>query len=150
MSVFLEWSDDLSVGIEEIDAQHKELVGLVNKVYDGIQAGDRLQVNQVLMDLIAYTRTHFAVEESLMRLLHYPAYEAHKALHEALVDRVMDIKARVELEQAEVGEDLMELLKDWLTQHILHEDKLYVPFFVSAGAKPKLVTQSLLSRLRIR
>jgi hemerythrin len=32
MEKFVEWSDELSVGIEEIDNQHKELVDLVNEM----------------------------------------------------------------------------------------------------------------------
>jgi len=34
--MLIEWSDDLSVGIQEIDEQHKVLVGLVNDMHDAI------------------------------------------------------------------------------------------------------------------
>ena len=36
MAKFIEWTDDLSVGIEEIDEQHKVLVGLVNEMHEAI------------------------------------------------------------------------------------------------------------------
>ena len=37
MTAFIEWSNELSVGIEEIDAQHKVLVDLLNQIHEAIQ-----------------------------------------------------------------------------------------------------------------
>ena len=73
MSTFIEWSNELSVGIEEIDAQHKVLVDLLNQTHGAIQQRHIAQVtNDIIDQLSEYTRVHFAVEESLMRILHYP------------------------------------------------------------------------------
>ncbi|MEW8498684.1 MAG: hemerythrin domain-containing protein, partial [Candidatus Thiodiazotropha taylori] len=70
MGKFVEWSDALSVGIEEIDEQHKMLVDLVNKMHEAIhQRHGSDVVKSILGDLAEYTRIHFAVEESLMRIL---------------------------------------------------------------------------------
>ena len=57
MGKFVEWSDALSVGIEEIDEQHKMLVDLVNKMHEAIhQRHGSDVVKSILSDLAEYTR----------------------------------------------------------------------------------------------
>lgn len=36
MAKFIEWTGELSVGIEEIDEQHKVLVDLINEIHEVI------------------------------------------------------------------------------------------------------------------
>jgi hemerythrin len=86
---FIEWSNELSVGIEEIDAQHKVLVDLLNQIHEAIQQRQGTEAtSQIIERLGEYTRIHFAVEESLMRILHYPDYERHKEEHDRLIDQL--------------------------------------------------------------
>jgi hemerythrin len=148
MTHFVEWSKDLSVGIEEIDAQHRVLVDLLNEMHDAIQErrGSAV-VNDVLAKLAEYTRIHFAVEESLMRIFHYPDYEAHKAEHEELIAEVADLQHKVASGKTAIGFELMHFLKGWLTKHILASDMQYSPFFLEAGVKPNLKKASWTKRL---
>ena len=68
MGKFVEWSNELSVGIEEIDAQHQVLVDLLNQVHEAIQQRQGLETTWVIVQkLYEYTRVHFAVEESLLK-----------------------------------------------------------------------------------
>ncbi|KOR27636.1 hemerythrin, partial [Achromatium sp. WMS1] len=85
MTQFLAWSEEISVGVEEIDEQHKVLLNLINELNDAMQARRSHDViTSIINKLSEYTRIHFAVEESLMRILNYPDYESHKAQHEEL------------------------------------------------------------------
>jgi hemerythrin len=148
MSNFVEWSDALSVGIEEIDEQHKVLVDLVNKMHEAIhQRHGSEVVNSILSDLADYTRIHFAVEESLMRILNYPGYEAHKEIHEELLHAVVDLQEKVATGKKSIGFELMHFLKTWLTKHIMDEDMQYSGFFIASGAQPKLGKKSWIKRL---
>ena len=98
MAKFVEWSDDLSVGIEEIDSQHKVLVDLVNQMHEAIhQRHGSDVVIDILNQLTDYTRIHFAVEESLMRILNYPGYEDHRDVHEELVQHIIEGVVRLAL-----------------------------------------------------
>ncbi len=64
MVKFIEWSNTLSVGIEEIDAQHKVLVDLLNQVHEAIQQRQGVEAtNKIVEQLGEYTRIHFAVKE---------------------------------------------------------------------------------------
>jgi len=148
MSKFVEWSETLSVGIEEIDEQHKVLVEMVNKMHEAIhQRHGSDVVIAILSDLTDYTRIHFAVEESLMRILGFQGYEEHKAVHEELLHSVQDLQEKVASGKKSIGFELMHFLKTWLTKHIMEEDMQYSSFFLSAGAQPKLSKKSWIKRL---
>ncbi|QKQ25563.1 bacteriohemerythrin [Candidatus Reidiella endopervernicosa] len=83
------WDDTYSVGIEEIDNQHKVLVGLINELDDALRVhSNREMVQGVIDQLIDYTKLHFAVEESIMRLFKYKEYEPHKAVHDGIIDKL--------------------------------------------------------------
>jgi hemerythrin len=148
MGNFVEWDDSLSVGIEEIDEQHKVLVDMVNKMHEAIhQRHGSDAVIVILNDLAEYTRIHFAVEESLMRILNYPDYDDHKKIHEELLHTVQDLQEKVSSGKKSIGFELMHFLKTWLVKHIMEEDMQYSDFFLEAGAQPKLGKKSWISKL---
>jgi len=136
---FAEWSDELSVGIEEIDAQHKILVELVNRLYDEtIVHNSGLEIlDGILNELVEYTIIHFAVEESLFRIFDFPGTEIHTRHHDELKAQVLELQDKVRKGQATVNVELLVFLKHWLQHHILEEDKIYGPFLIQQGVKSK-------------
>ena len=135
MHKFVEWSAALSVGIDEIDAQHQALIDLINEMQDAVVEGvERERQLEVLGRLAEYTKIHFAVEESLMRIFGYPDYERHKGQHEGLIRDMLDLQHRLALHQTPVDDSLMRHLMHWLLDHILHSDQDYSRFFLAAGA----------------
>lgn len=148
MKQLVEWSDELSVGIEEIDEQHKVLVDLINQMHQAIhQRRGSDVIASILEQLSDYTRIHFAVEESLMRILNYPGYEEHKEQHEKLIGHMNELQEKVVSGRAAIGFELMHFLKVWLTRHILENDRAYTDHFLMAGANPQLKKRSWVSRL---
>jgi hemerythrin len=148
MGTFIEWSDTLSVGIEEIDSQHQVLVELVNEMHDAIhQRRGSEVVRHVLGRLAEYTKIHFAVEESLMRILGYPGYEEHKVQHEELVRSMLDLQRKVATGKTAIGFELMHFLKIWLTKHIMESDQQYGQYFVNAGVRTRFKRRSWAGRL---
>ncbi|RLJ19004.1 hemerythrin [bacterium endosymbiont of Escarpia laminata] len=148
MGAFVVWSDSLSVGIEEIDEQHKILVNLINRMHQAIHERHGSDVVKgILAELADYTRIHFAVEESLMRILNYPGYDEHKEIHDELLGHVVELIEKVESGKTAIGFELLHFLKTWLTKHIMEEDMRYTGFFLAAGASPKLSKKSWIRRL---
>jgi hemerythrin len=144
----IQWSDALSVKIDEIDDQHKVLVELINEMHDAIHAHHSSdKVRDVLGQLADYTKIHFAVEESLMRILDYPQYEQHKAQHAELIHSVVDLQGKVDAGKTTIGFELMHFLKVWLTRHIMESDQEYAQFFIARGVKTKIKHKSLAGRL---
>lgn len=148
MSEFITWTDELSVGIEEIDEQHKVLVGLLNRMHEAIEEHHGSDtVAGILTELADYTKIHFAVEESLMRILGYPGYEDHKEIHDELLEQVMDLQKKVATGNTSISFELLHFLKVWLSKHIMDEDMQYSGFFLAAGAQPQLKKKSWIQKL---
>ena len=144
----IEWTEELSVGIQEIDEQHKVLVGLVNEMHQAIHEHHGSETAKRILDRLGeYTRIHFAVEESLMRLFEYPDYEAHKKQHEELIGQLIQYQARVASGTTKISFELLHFLKLWLAEHILASDKEYAPHMLKLGAKAKSGKQSWFSKL---
>lgn len=144
----IEWSDKLSVGIQEIDEQHMVLVGLLNDLHTAIHeqhGGDACAA--ILDQLVDYTRIHFAVEESLMRILEFPDYEAHKDEHEELLLEVRKLQGKIAAGTANISFELLHFLRMWLTNHILDSDMEYTDHFLSRGVKARWAKDSWVSRL---
>ncbi len=149
MGTEVQWTTALSVEIEEIDAQHQMLIALFNEMQEALarQLGRARQI-EVLGRLAESTKIHFAVEESLMRILGYPDYERHKVQHAALIKSMLDIQRRLDEDPyAPVDEALMERLKHWLIDHIQQSDQDYSRFFLDAGVLPKHQKPSWATRL---
>ena len=130
MSELFEWSDGYSVGVQEIDEQHKELVGLLNQLHTAIHEHHGSEASRRILDELAdYTRTHFMVEESLMRVSNYPEFENHKRNHEELIAQVQALQEKLDSGQAAITFELLHFLKVWLTRHINEADKHFGDFF---------------------
>jgi len=135
MAIF-EWKNDYSVGIAKIDEQHMELVVFLNELYDSMKAGKgKDTLNAVLKNLMEYTKTHFATEESLMKLYMYPDYEVHKQKHEKMTQHVLELKKHFDSGQISSPIQITNFLKDWLVKHIQVTDKSYGPFLNAKGVR---------------
>lgn len=136
MNELMSWDDKLSVGIEEIDNQHKALVSLLNQLHTAIHEKHGTTACMEILDrLVEYTRVHFTVEESLMRILGYPEYEDHHEEHDKLIVQVVELQQKLKSGKANVSFELLHFLRGWLSHHILETDKAYAPFFLSKGVE---------------
>ena len=118
------WTEELSVGVEGIDRQHRHLMRLINEVDEVVQEGGTYQqFAPVLSELIDYTRTHFSNEEELLEKNHSPGIEKHKKAHARLLEELLDWKKKAEKIKVEEMRDHMIFLRIWFPGHILGVDK---------------------------
>jgi len=131
----IEWSDNLSVKINSIDEQHQTLVGMVNELHDSMEKGDsKDELGKVLGGLAGYTVKHFGYEENLFDKHGYPETDDHKKEHSDLINQVQDLQNRYKTDESfTLGSDVMEFLKNWLTNHIQGTDKKYSSFLQDNG-----------------
>jgi len=128
------WSDEYTVGIQEVDEQHKTLVGLLNQLHDAIHRKvGRVASREILDRLAEYTTTHFLLEESLMRVAGYPGFTIHKQQHEDLLHEVHDLQRKLDQEHVTITFELLHFLKSWLTQHIIESDKRFGAYLQKKG-----------------
>jgi hemerythrin-like metal-binding protein len=131
---FVEWTEKYSVGVKEIDAQHKRLFDLINEFYELVKSGQvKAGTAKVVSGLLEYTIFHFGFEEKLMQKVSYPALESQKAAHKAFKDTVADYKSRSDSGKLLLSIEVGNYLKSWLTDHILKSDMLYMPAMKAGG-----------------
>lgn len=128
------WTDELSVGIQEVDEQHKGLFGLINQLHIAISEDQGQDASREILDQLAErTRTHFLLEESLMRLTHYTGFAGHKEQHETLMEQMRTVQHKLDNEGASITVDLLHFLNNWLTQHIGSCDQRFSAHFEKSG-----------------
>jgi len=129
----LEWSDELSVGIDLIDKQHMILVRAINLLAMAIEKDSERELLAAIFETLAdYTNTHFTYEEELFEYFDYPETKEHKQSHQALLDKVVDLKVKFDEGEDSLGPEVLKFLVEWLTRHIMGTDKRYVPWLKKA------------------
>jgi hemerythrin len=123
--VFLEWESDLDTGIEVIDGQHKRIVEMINDLHAAQLQMDKGAVARVIEEVVDYTLSHFAFEETLLEDAGYQFSRAHKKVHELFIRRVNVMRARHQAGE-DVADELKDLLGRWLFNHIRNDDANYV------------------------
>src|SRR5581483_9573878 len=88
------WQARYSVGISEIDEQHKRLIALINDLHAAMLRGEgKAALERTLDELVRYAATHFGFEENLLRLRGYSELTAHQEEHRRLTAQVRTLKA---------------------------------------------------------
>ncbi len=121
---FLTWSHDLDTGIDIIDAQHKRIVAYINELHDARETSNRAKVKDVIGELVDYTVSHFAFEESLMENAGYPFLGPHQKVHALFIKKVSAFVERFDAGE-EITDELLTMLQKWLVNHIRNEDGDY-------------------------
>lgn len=122
----LTWSSALSVGIEQMDDQHKKLVKMLHELNAAMASGKSKDLlGPLLKSLLDYTRYHFAAEEALLMREKYPPLTAHRGLHRDLTKQVEVYIRRFEDGEISLSVPIMDFLQDWLREHIQKEDRPY-------------------------
>lgn len=126
----LQWSNVYSIGYDEIDEQHKELIAIINEVFHMLHNKDFSYVNvvEIISRLESYIKFHFDYEENLMLSNNYPGIETHTAQHNHLRHKIFTTRIyAIETPRDFYSDTLTELL-DWLMNHIKVTDKCLVDF----------------------
>ena len=133
MSLF-NWSDSYSVKVAELDNQHKELINILNELYDAMSARKGNEVlGSVITKLSNYTRLHFATEEKYMEKYSYPGYAEQKKEHDLFLVKVQEFQKGFQAGELMLSMEVSTFLKNWLINHISGVDKKYGPFFNEKG-----------------
>lgn len=125
-----EMKDEYLVGIEQIDQEHRRLFEIAEEVYQLSQneyIPDKYDnIRDVLLELKEYTLTHFAHEEAYMESIQYKHMFMQKVQHDAFREKLEDLELEDldKISSAEVIEEILNFLTDWLVDHILNTDKM--------------------------
>jgi len=119
-------ADQYGTNVVFADEEHRILFDKLNKLYDLATGGAaRAAISTQLDDLIAYVVGHFAHEEKEMQAKGYAGYDRHKEEHEALIGVCAGLQAKFHAGEAEVTEEVGQMVKGWLDNHIPNFDMPY-------------------------
>lgn len=123
----LHWENRYSVGIAAVDHEHKELIDLINRLYEtSAVKGSKDAVVSFFGDLFKAISAHFALEERLMRERSYGPLSQHKNDHERLLDELRDIMDDFEASDRLDQGHLARSLDAWFSRHFqTHDAKLH-------------------------
>ena len=133
----IEWDKNYSVGWSMIDAEHKQIIGLINKAISAKGSSDNQEeLRAVLREITNYSLAHFKTEEAYMEKFNYPDFQDHKREHDDFSKNTIAYCNRVIKEDYHTANEILGyLLKRWLVNHIHVVDKKYIDCFKENGLK---------------
>lgn len=122
------------LGIDDIDEQHGVLFEHLANLDAAVANGDRwVVVHHTLAELEHWTKVHFAVEESVMRICRYACTDEHLVQHKSFVAKIQHMKQKSLTE--DIAQEASRYLHDWLMQHICVEDRKYAEYFLAVSER---------------
>lgn len=113
---FVKWENAFSIGLEIIDNQHKELIDIINRIYEA-QNSER---KEFLKKFLEYANFHFITEEKIIDKVKFPQTEKHKLSHKKFKEYIFSHFQNIENISID---DLFDFAVDWLVNHVLREDQ---------------------------
>lgn len=131
MSTPVAWKSYYTVNEPSLDSEHQQIIELIRRLYVAIRANrERVEIRNILERLRQYTREHFDHEEHLMREVGFPKLDAHKAEHDEMRRKTLALHEDMNYVG---GQEMLQFLKTWWTNHIQSMDKEYAPYFAVAA-----------------
>lgn len=121
LNVGIEWRESLSIGIEEIDSQHRQLLTHFDRLLKACESGRGVdELGGLIVFLEEYVIRHFGDEERIQRLHRYPGYAPHKLEHEGFIVRLRELTGEIAGGGVELHHvvETNNLLLKWLLHHI--------------------------------
>lgn len=125
----LEWREQLSVGNDVIDNDHKYLIELINRIELSLGPKNLFALTEAISSLEKYSVLHFAAEEKIAHAAGYPKVSHLNASHTALTEKLDQMKQGIgECWDEAASERFITLLREWLINHVIKEDLQMKPF----------------------
>jgi hemerythrin-like metal-binding protein len=125
----IEWQDEYSVGVKELDDQHRQLIYIIDKVIEEQKNkydADKFSASLAL--LIHYAYTHFATEERYLLDAKFPELEQHIHEHINFIMKTLGLALKIEEGEDETRKELLKYLKEWFSLHVLGFDRHFIPY----------------------
>lgn len=132
--MYITWKPTYSVGISEIDEQHKRFVVLINDLYDAVEIGsEEIVMGDIIGQLAAYADYHFSTEEMYFDRFNYEKSSEHKKAHQVFRKKIEIFKNKYQGNEHTIAKEVMVFMKDWISKHIQEIDKAYMECFKENG-----------------
>jgi hemerythrin len=131
---YLAWTHSFSVGVPQLDEDHRALVRLINRACAAADAADPEQLLSALDDLVELANGHFEREEAIMHQLPgYALLPAHSAEHRNRIRQLEATRSAAAAEMRQGPKRLQEELVDWFVKQTVGHDAKIKAYFDSCG-----------------
>ena len=132
----IKWTEDLSVGVSEIDDQHRRLIGIIDDLIDAQnQNKDAEVLSELISKMADYIDYHFGTEEKYMSRFQYAGLEHHRNEHRTFIRKVFEFRKLFTQDHQSLSDDILSFLTEWLRHHIRETDQGYSQCFRENGLK---------------
>jgi hemerythrin-like metal-binding protein len=129
----IKWTEDLEIGVQNIDDQHKQLIYCINELHLAVQYGTSgKSITPILTRLHDYANLHFREEELLFSALKYAAAFDHKQEHQNFMLKIQDLSKQFRYSDEFLAIHIRDLLLEWFFDHIRTRDREYQRLLVPA------------------
>ncbi len=128
------WDDSLSVGIPEIDLEHRTLMSIIHQLHETIKT-DGLAADQlaIIDKLLVAAQRHFLTEDRWFQIHGFPEADHHNQQHQEFYKRVTEFRDMIELGTFDVGLKINLFVSEWLETHLRDEDQKYKRYLAELG-----------------
>ncbi|MBL4608797.1 MAG: bacteriohemerythrin [Pseudomonadales bacterium] len=124
----INWTKQLSVGIDAIDDDHKALFAIIEQYRLAISSDDLSPPILLLFEKLQdYVHFHFSREEAILRKTNYPGTAKHIEAHHLFASELNRFKQLYsDLPSLFPHEAMLAFLNEWLINHISTDDNDYI------------------------
>lgn len=125
------WTKKLSVGNAFIDAEHRNLIGMVNDIRCGIKTGNRSALPRAFKMLEHWLHAHFANEERIAQAIGF-CFDQHKLAQQHALKELLHLRDELVAKDGTwsdgAAKHFIRSLKSWMIdEHILKLDMQLKP-----------------------
>ena len=127
MFVLVEFTDDLLLGDDVLDLQHRELISIYNEFLTFLNehgmetVRTQSELHVILDKLIKYAGKHFAYEEQCMQQAGYLNLQHHQFEHNAIAEKLADYCVEI-FSRTNMIYDFVVFFESWIITHIKKSD----------------------------
>jgi len=117
----IKFRKEQKIGIKEFDDQHKDIIDMVNQLYD-IKDHEKKEILESFNSLLEKLKYHFNREENFMKEHHVVQYISHKLEHDRALSKFSDYYRGLKSDKSDFDSEILLSLKSWLEPHLLKKD----------------------------
>jgi hemerythrin len=133
----LVWREQMSVGNDVVDSDHRYLLCLINAIELSWRTQQPVEtLRLILQQLMEYADSHIRREERMQLAISYSHFVEHELSHQNSREYLREISAEFERLATETAcaerlEHLFDLSRRWLVEHLQQDDMLMKPYLTA-------------------
>jgi len=125
----IQWDDIYSVGMEDLDSQHRSILKIINQLIIEKKTGHLdHKISSIMEELVNYAQYHFSSEEKFMKQYGYSQLGVHKVEHQFFIKKLEDFQKELGKKEEDIHNDILSFLQGWWSHHVLVVDQQYAKY----------------------